>query len=196
LYVNYRSFSDEVKETSMDYICKKANTKKGMILDLRQNGGGSVANIYNIAQRFIDKKVYAGLEFNKIGPKPTDLKQDSLILKPYKTDSSFFKYSEKPIVVLTNRGCYSATNFFAMMAKEIPNVTVIGGKTGGGGGVPSTTELSNGWTLRVSSSVTLDIKGNNIEGGVDPDIQVDITLGDRNQNKDSILDAALKFIRK
>jgi hypothetical protein len=196
LYVNYSSFINQVKEESMDYICEKANAKKGMILDLRQNGGGSVGNINAIAGRFVDNKIFTGFEYNKTGPKKTDLRQDSLNLKPYKADTIIHKYTNKPIIVLTNRGCYSATNFFAMMVKEIPNVTVLGGKTGGGGGVPSTTALSNGWTLRVSSSVTLDKNGLNIEGGVEPDIRVDISASDKSQNKDTILDEALKILRR
>jgi Peptidase family S41/Tricorn protease C1 domain len=195
LYVNYRSFSDAVTKESMDYICKKATNKKGIVLDLRQNGGGSVANIYNIAQRFTDKKIYAGLSYAKIGPGREDLKKDSLFISPFKADTATQKFTQKPIVVLTNRGCYSATNFFAMMAKEIPNVTVVGGKTGGGGGVPATTELSNGWTLRVSTTRSFDINGNNIEGGVEPDIRIDISAADKSKNKDTILDYALKLIR-
>ncbi len=195
LYVNYNSFINAVTNESMDYICKKAQSKRGLILDLRQNGGGAVNYIYKIAERFVEKKTFAGLEYNKTGPKPTDLKLDSLFLKPFKADTSIQKYTKNPIVVLTNRGCYSATNFFAMMIKEVPNVTVIGGKTGGGGGVPATTELSNGWILRVSSSSAVDIYGYNIENGVEPDRKVDISAADKSQNRDTILEAALNFIR-
>ena len=196
LYVNYNSFINPVTKEAMDYICNKAQSKKGMILDVRQNGGGAVNYIYSITSRFVDKKTFAGMEYIKTGPKTTDLKPDSLFIKPYKADTVVHKYTTKPIIVLTNRGCYSATNFFAMMVKEIPNITVIGGKTGGGGGIPATTELSNGWILRVSSSSTIDIYGNNIEGGVDPDQRVDISAQDKNQGRDTILEAALNLIRK
>ena len=195
LYVSYSSFSDNVSDYAMDYICEKAAGKKGLILDVRQNGGGSVGNINAIAGRFVDKKTFAGVEYIKTGPGREDFRKDTIFVTP-PVSATAKKYTTKPIVVLTNRGCYSATNFFTMSAKAIPNVTVIGGKTGGGGGIPATTELSNGWTLRVSASRTFDKEGRNIEIGVDPNIALDISEADKLKGRDTILDRALKVVRE
>ena len=46
---------------------------------------------------------------------------------------------DKPIVVLVNRHSYSATNFFSAYMSTLPNVTLIGDQSGGGGGVPRMT---------------------------------------------------------
>ena len=59
---------------------------------------------------------------------------------------------QKKTVVLTNRRSYSATNDFVNQMSCLPNVTIMGDKTGGGSGMPFTSELPNGWTVRFSAS--------------------------------------------
>lgn len=75
--------------------------------------------------------------------------------------------------------------------KGLAKVTVIGGQTGGGGGLPTATEISNGWVLRVSGSQFFDRNKLNIENGILPDIKVDILATDLVNGKDSILERAL-----
>jgi C-terminal processing protease CtpA/Prc len=85
---------------------------------------------------------------------------------------------------------------FVAFMKGLKNVTVVGGKTGGGGGLPTATELSNGWILRVSGSITLDRNGFNIENGVEPDVKIDMSKADIDKGKDSILEGGLRLIRQ
>ncbi len=78
--------------------------------------------------------------------------------------------------------------------KNIPdNVTVIGGKTGGGGGLPSYKDLPNGWLLRLSVTQLLDLNQQQIEGGIEPDIYVELTDADIEKGKDTILEFALEM---
>ena len=96
-------------------------------------------------------------------------------------------------MLLTNRDVYSAANMFACFMKEVPNVTLVGGKTGGGGGLPCSFYLPNGWTLTMSGQrMTLDVNKIHIEPGVEPDINVTITEEDIQNDVDSILERAIE----
>ncbi len=67
--------------------------------------------------------------------------------------------------------------------------------TGGGAGTPVGAELPNGWTVRYSSTQTFLPDGFNIEGGIPPDIRIDMNEADRQQGKDTILERALAELR-
>ena len=77
----------------------------------------------------------------------------------------------------------------------LPSVRTFGDRTGGGGGIPLSVELPNGWSVRYSSSPMTDIDGNQIEFGVDPDEKVDITDEDLLRGVDTIIEAARTWIR-
>ena len=100
-------------------------------------------------------------------------------------------------VVLTNRDVYSTANMFASYMKEVPNATVIGGVTGGGGGDPCSYYLPNGWTITISGhKMVLDVNKVHIEAGVKPDIEVNITEEDITNKKDTILEKAIEELSK
>ena len=63
--------------------------------------------------------------------------------------------------------------------KGLPQVKIVGVKTGGGGGLPMSSELPNGWAVRFSSSRTYDADGADIEQGITPDVVLkdEITRG-------------------
>ncbi|MDZ7878832.1 MAG: S41 family peptidase [Saprospiraceae bacterium] len=191
-YVYYGSFSDDFSKANLDYIMEKAKGKKGFIIDIRDNGGGSKANVSAIAERFCREKTKIGQEWNKNGKAHNAFSKADAYLTP---TAGITKFLDKPVVVLINQRSYSAANFFPFTMKALPNVTLMGDSSGGGGGIPTYTELSNGWTLRVSSSQTFDNQGFNIENGVPPTIKIDMTKADMDKGVDTILEAALKKIR-
>lgn len=192
LYVYYGEFSAPVTEEAMDYIIDKLKDKKGLIFDIRGNPGGSIGNVDAIAERFVSEDIEIGKSRIKSGPGREDYRDETLTLKFNKK----LKNNEKtPIILLTNRNCYSAANFFTMYMKALPQVTVLGDKTGGGGGIPVVSDLSNGWKVRVSASQTLDKSSFNIENGVPPDVKLDLNKNDENIGKDTILEGALSKLR-
>lgn len=191
-YVYYGSFSGDFSTADLDYIMDKAATKKGFIFDIRDNGGGAKDNVARIAERFCKEKTKLGEEWFKNGTTRDAFSKTTTYLTPNKDIKQFL---DKPVVVLMNRQSYSAANFFPFTMKALPNVTLIGDTSGGGGGVPAFTELSNGWILRVSASQTFDNKGFNVENGIPPTIKVDMTKADSDKGIDTILERALKFIR-
>ena len=162
--------------------------QKGLIIDLRNNGGGDPTNAMTILNRLTTTPILVGSTYEKVGKAHNDFSKSSEIWLNPKENSK--KYLGK-VIVLTNRNCYSSTSHFVAWAKALPNVTSIGDNTGGGGGLPTSIQLSNGWILRYSSTIGLDAKGFNFENGTPPDIKIDMDKIDFENGIDSILERAL-----
>jgi len=116
-------------------------------------------------------------------------------LYPKYVESSDRVRYQKRVVVLTNRGCYSATNEFVSIMKYAPGVTVMGDKTGGGSGLPFSSELPNGWSIRFSASPMFNAEKEHIEFGVEPDIFVEMQKSDKEKNIDTMIELARETIR-
>jgi C-terminal processing protease CtpA/Prc len=101
---------------------------------------------------------------------------------------------QKPVVVLTNRRSYSATNDFVNRMHCLPQVTLMGDRTGGGSGLPFTSELPNGWSVRFSASPIYNAQMEHIEFGIDPDVKVDISSEDYQRGVDTIIEEARKWL--
>ncbi|OFY90459.1 MAG: hypothetical protein A2266_09665 [Bacteroidetes bacterium RIFOXYA12_FULL_40_10] len=189
-YIRYSSFMNTAGEGALDFILDKYKNTKGLILDLRENGGGNFSNIPRILSRFVTSKTLVMYNRTRNGKGRNDFGP----FEPfYISPSSRIKYIGKPLVVLIDRGSYSATTFFALASKAIPNITLIGDKTGGGGGLPNGGQLPNGWTYRFSISQSYDLnKINYSEDGVNPEIFCELNWWDL--RKDDILERAILFI--
>lgn len=189
-YIHYANFSSGVGESNLDQIIYRMYKCEGIIIDVRNNGGGLLTNVEKIASRFFEEKTLVGYIMYKDGKGHNDFS------KPYAKyiePSDRLRYKGK-VVVLTNRKCYSATNDFVNAMTYAPNVTIIGDKTGGGSGLPQSSELPNGWSVRFSSSPSINAAKEQIEFGIDPDIKVDMSTEDMNNGIDSIIETARSFI--
>jgi Peptidase family S41/Tricorn protease C1 domain len=190
-YLHYSKFSDAVSDYDMDYIMDDYKDAKGLIIDIRDNGGGSVSNVFKILNRLTDKQLLVGKELVKNGKARNAFDAPKEVWLNPTADSK--KFLGK-VIILTNRQCYSAATHFAAYAKALLNVTIVGDQTGGGGGVPFGIELSNGWILRYSATIGLDAKDFNFENGVPPTIKIDMNKADSDKGIDSILEKALSLI--
>ena len=190
-YVRYSSFSNDVSDFDIDVVVGRFRDTKGIIIDVRNNGGGSIANIDQLVSRFTSKKVLVWRESEKSGTGKNDFSQ---ISEKYIDPKGLAQYT-KPVIILTNRRCYSATNFFVAAMLRLPNVKSIGDWTGGGGGAPSSTQLPNGWVLRYSATRTLTPDGFNIENGVPPSIKIDMLKSDSDKGFDTIIERALAELK-
>ena len=187
-YVYYPSFAEKVEERHMDAVVDALATTRGLIIDIRSNGGGDGANSTVILGRLTDREVYLGKQLVKSGPAPNDFVESRYVLRP---SASAKKYLNKKVVVLTNRGNASAAAFFVAFAKVLNNVMSVGDTTGGAGGVGTSLQLGNGWQIVVSSTLGIDANGNVIENGIEPTLKVDQTAVDLLNRRDSILEAAV-----
>jgi C-terminal processing protease CtpA/Prc len=79
--------------------------------------------------------------------------------------------------------------------RYLPLVTLVGDKTGGGSGLPFSSELPNGWGVRFSASPHLDADKQQIEFGIDPDVKVDMDADDRARGIDTIIERARALMK-
>lgn len=190
-YVYYGSFSSTVTETGLDEIFRHFQNCRGLIIDVRDNGGGSLSNSDRIAARFVEEKMTVGYIIHKTGPGHDDFSERYPIeLKPSERSQWL-----RPTVVLTNRHSFSATNDFINKMKLLPQVTILGDRTGGGSGLPFNSELPNGWIVRFSASPILDVNGQHTEDGIDPDIRVEMTKDDMLKGRDTLIEEAVKRLQ-
>ena len=190
-YVYYGDFSTPVGEAHLDEMFLHFKDCRAFIFDVRNNTGGSLTYTERIAARFITEKLIVGYIMHKTGPGHNDFS------KPYPIELLPSKRTKwlRPVAVLTNRSCFSATNDFINKMKLFSQVTVIGDKTGGGCGLPFHSELPNGWSVRFSSSPILNAQKEITEHGIDPDIKVDIKESDQLRNIDTIIERAISFLK-
>lgn len=191
-YIRYASFMESITEEDLDFMLTRYKDTKGIILDLRSNGGGLVANVPQILSRFVSKKTLVAYSRTRNGVNHSDFgAYEEFYINP----STSVTYTDKPVMVLTDRGSYSATTMFSLITKALPNIQMVGDTTGGGGGLPNGGQLPNGWTYRFSISQMSDLnKDNFAENGVPPDIYAEFDWTDL--TKDEIIDRAIEEILK
>ena len=81
------------------------------------------------------------------------------------------------------------------ISKEAQAHILHGDKTGGGSGLPFSSELPNGWSVRFSASPIYNVNKEHIEFGIEPDIFVSMTENDKSKGKDTIIEKAREVIR-
>lgn len=188
-YVYYGSFSSSIQyiEFVKSYFDKKE--VKGIIIDVRNNGGGYLNYASDFANAFADKERLGYMELYKTGENKDDF--SSPVNHMISPEGSKWN---KPIVVLTNRKCFSSTSFFVTMMKELPNVTVLGDDTGGGAGLPVDYTLPNGWYLRFSTTRATNVLGEDFELGVKADEYLDLDSTDIQNGIDTMIERAKEII--
>ncbi len=189
-YVRCESFENPLGDGNLSLMFDNLKGCNGLILDVRNNGGGSLDTTEKLASRFTNEKTLVGYVCHKTGKGHNDFsKQDPV----YVTPSDGVRWQKKT-VVLTNRETFSAANDFVKSMKRFPNVTIMGDTTGGGSGMPFNQELPNGWGLRFSAVVFLDADRHHTEFGIAPDIPVSINPDDVSKGNDTIIEAARSFL--
>lgn len=190
-YIYLGSFSDAIGDGNLDEVLLYLAPCNALILDVRNNGGGMLSEAERVAARFCNEKTLVGTMKHKTGTGHNDF---SAPQEQYITPSAGIRWQKK-VCLLTNRSVYSAANEFVKYMKCMPQVTVVGDRTGGGSGMPFSSELPNGWSVRFSACPMYDVDGNSTESGIDPDVNVSITDEDWKKSVDTIIETARRIIR-
>ena len=189
-YIRYESFLQGIGEGNLDDCLTYLALCRGLIIDIRNNGGGDLTTAEKLAGRFVQEKTLVSYMQHKTGKGHNDF---SSLEARYLEPSSNIRW-HKPVCVLTNRSVFSAANDFAVMMHTLPNVKLVGDHTGGGSGMPMSSSLPNGWSVRYSACPMYDAKKQQTEFGIDPDIKAALTDEATAQGIDLIIEAARKVL--
>ena len=191
-YIYVPSFSNSIGEGNLDECLAALALCRGLIVDVRNNGGGNLSYAETLAARFTNEQVLTGYICHKTGTGHSDFSEP----EPVYLESSDRIRWQKSVCVLTNRSSYSATNDFVKIMRSLFRVTIVGDRTGGGSGLPFSSELPNGWSVRFSACPSYDAAMQHTEFGIEPDMRVDITEEDRTRGLDTIIEAARALLAR
>ncbi len=193
-YLHISSFSAPTDSyRRIDHILKAFKDVRGLIIDVRDNGGGDSYNARIIAGRFTAaKRVYGYVRYRN-GSRHTDF-TGYIPSYLYPEGDGVF---DKPVALLTNRHSGSAAEDFILMMRQLPRVTVLGDTSAGSlGGRPKTRELPNGWIYRIPMALNYGADFRLYEGvGIPPDSTVHVSRADSLNGIDTILEAAMRLVK-
>jgi len=185
-YIRLYQFSEKAgydfKKSSLEILGSPA---KKIILDLRNNPGGYLEISKDIASFFLEKGSLVAIE--DFGGKSES--------KKYIADGNDI-FSGFPIVVLINQGSASASEILAGALRDDREIKLIGETSFGKGSVQEIKNLNDGSSLKVTVAKWLTPKGQSIsDHGLVPDVEVEITDEDYQNDKDPQLDKALEILK-
>ena len=152
-----RQAGDQVRDEVEDLTEDGA---EGIVLDLRDNGGGLFSEAINVASVFIEDGEIVTYRDNK---------SDDIVY-----DAEGEAFEDVPLVVLVNEGTASASEIVAGALKDRDRAVIIGTTTYGKGSVQEIIPLPDTSALKFTTAAYLTPDGNNINGeGIDPDVRVD-----------------------
>ncbi len=155
----------------------KSQGMKKLIVDLRDNPGGRLDSVRNIASAFVDGDDLFLYSEEKDGTRENYYLEDNAIC------------TEIPMVILVNENSASASEAFTGAMKCYNRATVVGTTTFGKGIMQSLFKLSDGSALKITIGKYYLPDGNNIhEVGITPDVEVKNT----DDNKDAQLEKAME----
>jgi hypothetical protein len=191
-YLRINRFNGEQGSfTAIDQALESLQPTEALIIDLRDNGGGSDLNSELVASRFATAQVrYRRFRYRN-GPQHGDF---TPWIDDYISPAGPQQYT-KPTLLLINRRCFSATEDFVLAMQQFEQVQTVGDTTGGGFGNPLFRELQNGWVYRFSHWQMQTPDGEQLEGiGIAPDHLQWISREDSLAGKDAILERAVELL--
>lgn len=192
IYLRIKTFNGSSGNyTQLASLLDSIVNRDGLIIDIRNNGGGNELNGRTIAGKFVTNETLYKYTRTRSGPD-----RDSFT----GWNASYFQPNQpvsydKEIMLLTNRGVYSSAELFTLMMKTIPNLTLVGDTTGAASANPASRALSNGWSYYVSTWQAAGLDYTLIEdNGLAPEHYVLMDSISIAEGKDLILEKAVELL--
>src|SRR5439155_16631064 len=168
-YLRIRQFSDEVPATAATALAGMFSRAgaRGIVLDLRGNGGGSLRAVATVAGFFVDSGKPIGIEVDR-ARRRTPLNAEGTPIRPL-----------PPIAVLVDNGTASGAEILVSALKEYGLATVVGTQTSGSVAVSDVQHLSDGSQVQITVHRFVSPSGGELNRiGVQPDEQVELKDSD------------------
>lgn len=176
-----RETASRVRAAADDFVRQDV---RGVVLDLRGNGGGYLEAGIDVASVWLNDKVVVS---ERRGDRVIDEKRSAK--NPVLHDT--------PTVVLINAGSASASEIVAGALHDHGKATLVGEKSYGKGSVQELVSLSNGAELKVTIAKWYTPKGKNItQQGIAPDKEVELTREDIEADRDPQRNAAIEQLKQ
>lgn len=184
-YFNVVRFGDDTAIVFNRLLREVPRETEGIVVDLRNNPGGYLDVAIDLASLMLPDGKVVVIEEDKEGQKKNFYSRGEDKLSAIKT------------VVLINEGSASASEILAGALRDNrENVTLVGQKSYGKGSVQELIELSDNTSVKITVARWLTPNGEQInEKGIQPDIEVELTDEDYEQNRDPQLDKALEILK-
>lgn len=191
-YFHFGGFGRVGQSTDIiDEIIHEFKDAKGIIVDVRSNGGGDDRVGKLIADRFADQKRLYMTTYTRDG----NAHNDFTAAKYWYVEPAGAAHFTKPVILLTHRFSVSAAENFALAMRVLPHVTVVGDATSGVFADVYSDRLPNGWQFRCSYKLFVDQTGFCWEGiGVPADIRQTNTKQDIENSHDRVIDLAIALL--
>jgi len=195
-YIRFDEFQSATPH-EMKQALRSVRAAPGLIIDLRGNGGGTLASMLQIAGYFLPNRTRFALDRTRSG-------------KPFSALGGLFKvglelYAGKkghqlysgPVAILVRGRTASAAEIFSAGMQESGRAQVFGTQTCGCVlGIVKNRRVKGGGVLEVSEILWLTPKGRRLEGeGVLPDHAISPSITDLQQKRDAPLEEAEKSLR-
>lgn len=179
----------------------------GVILDLRENGGGDSNVGYNLLSYFVDKPFKGSSWYTREyhptfrpwgqSDKAFGQEAEAISMEQIKQMRNGVEPFLSPLVVLSSPRTFSAAEDFLVAFKPTKRGLIIGEPSGGSTGQPLVISLPGGGTARICSKHDTFADGTEFIGiGVIADILVSPKVTDFTEGKDAVLERAVEEIRK
>ena len=182
-YIRLSSFISKNAAGEIESILNNSSGMKGFIIDLRSNPGGLLTNAIYISDMLL-----------KGGVIVSTVDRDS-----YKTTTRarYQQVTDKPIVVLINKGSASASEILSGALKDNHRATIVGEQSFGKGLVQEINKLPDEAGMNITIQRYLTPSGTDInKKGITPDVMVELTKENVEAKKDVQLEKAIEILEK
>ena len=191
-YIAIYGWSNPAQADQLDEVLENMRNTRGMIIDVRLNGGGSEPVAQKFAARFLSKEFVYSYSQYRNGPKHTDLTTKN----PRKvTPEGPWRY-DRPVILLIGEKCMSSNESFVAMMEGDDQVVTFGSRTCGSSGNPTIVKLPCEITVSVPRWIDYLADGTPLdEHGIKPKIAFNTDDEAFTGNRDDVLEAAIAMIQ-
>lgn len=187
-HIKLMQFGDHTTAELQKAISEIQDTKnvRGVVLDVRNNSGGYLGTAVEVASKFLKNDLVV------VSQKDAKQRETKLY------SDGYAPFINVPVVVLINEGSASASEIVAgALSDNRDDIVLIGKKSFGKGSVQELIPTRGKTAAKITIAKWFTPNGDGInEKGIDPDVEVDYSIEDYENNRDPQLDKAVEVVKE